>query len=72
MSILSRYILTQFFRFVGICQAGAITLFLMAEFIERIDDLVEKKSRFRRRTSLFFIQDPSAHHFLNSLDCSPR
>ena len=46
MNILSRYILTQFFRFVGICQAGAITLFLMAEFIERIDDLVEKKAAF--------------------------
>ena len=44
MSILSRYIMFQFFRMVGICQAGAITLFLMAEFIERIDDLVEKKA----------------------------
>ena len=44
MSILSRYIMSQFFRLVAICQAGAITLFLMVEFIERIDDLIEKKA----------------------------
>ncbi len=58
MSILSRYILTQFFRLVGICQAGAITLFLMAEFVERIDDLVEKKAAFADGLLFFLFRIP--------------
>ncbi len=44
MSIISRYVLFQFLRLVVLCQSGAIILFLIAEFIERIDDLIEKKA----------------------------
>ena len=41
MSILERYVLKQFLRMALLCQTGAITLFLIAEFIERIDDFIE-------------------------------
>lgn len=58
MSILSRYIMRQFFRMIVICQAGAITLFLMAEFIERIDDLVEKKAAFSDGFLYFIFKIP--------------
>ncbi len=44
MNILGRYILAQFLRMTLLCQAGAITLFLIVEFIERIDDFIEKKA----------------------------
>lgn len=46
MTILSRYVLWQFLRLAGLCQVGAIVLFLIAEFIERIDDLIEKHASF--------------------------
>ncbi len=58
MSILSRYIMLQFLRMVGICQAGAITLFMTAEFIERIDDLVEKKADFLDGALYFLFKIP--------------
>ncbi|OGL61789.1 MAG: LPS export ABC transporter permease LptG [Candidatus Tectomicrobia bacterium RIFCSPLOWO2_12_FULL_69_37] len=46
MSILRRYVLLQFLRVAGLCQAGAIIIFLIADFIEHIDDLLEKKAAF--------------------------
>ncbi len=58
MSILSRYIMVQFLRMAGICQAGAITLFMMAEFIERIDDLIEKKAAFIDGVLYFLFKIP--------------
>ena len=44
MSILRRYVLLQFLRLAGLCQTGAIIVFLIADFIEHIDDLIEKKA----------------------------
>lgn len=58
MTIFSRYITIQFFRMVGVCQSGAITLFLMAEFIERIDDLVEKDASFVDGALYFLFKIP--------------
>lgn len=58
MSIVSRYILAQFFRLLGICLAGAITLFMIAEFIERIDDLIEKKAAFADGLQYFLFKLP--------------
>ena len=58
MNIISKYILAQFFRLVGICQAGAITLFLVAEFTERIDDLIEKKAAVSDSILYFLFKIP--------------
>ena len=58
MRILSRYIFTQFLRMTLICQAGAITLFLIAEFIERIDDFVEKKATLTDGALYFLYKTP--------------
>jgi len=63
MSILSRYILNQFFRLMAICQTGTITLFLMAEFIERIDDLIEKKAAFSDGLLFFIYKIPQLFVF---------
>ena len=44
MNIIERYTLKQFLVFVTLFHIGTTTLFLLAEFIERIDDLVEKNA----------------------------
>ncbi len=44
MNILHRYVLMQFLRMALLCQAGVIVLFFVAEFIERVDDFIEKKA----------------------------
>ncbi len=58
MSILSRYILAQFLRMTLLCQAGAITLFLIAEFIERVDDFIEKKATLLDSALYFLYKAP--------------
>ena len=58
MTILSRYILKQFLRMVFLCQAGAITLFLIAEFIERIDDFIEENAAFTDAALYFLYKIP--------------
>ena len=58
MTILSRYILMQFLRMVFLCQSGAITLFLTAEFIERIDDFIEENATLADATLYFLYKIP--------------
>ena len=58
MTILSRYILKQFLRMVFLCQSGAITLFLIAEFIERIDDFIEENATLADATLYFLYKIP--------------
>ena len=58
MNILNRYILKQFLRMALICQSGAITLFLIAEFIERIDDFIEKKATLTDGALYFLYKMP--------------
>ena len=58
MTILSRYILKQFLRMVFLCQAGAITLFLIAEFIERIDDFIEENAALADAALYFLYKIP--------------
>ena len=58
MTILSRYILKQFLRMVVLCQSGAITLFLIAEFIERIDDFIEENAAISDATLYFLYKIP--------------
>ena len=48
MSIIERYILKRFIVFLTLFHIGTTTLFLLAEFIERIDDLVEKNASFEK------------------------
>ncbi len=58
MSILERYILKQFFKMAFLCQSGAITLFLIAEFIERIDDFIEENATLTDGTLYFLFKIP--------------
>ncbi len=58
MNILNHYILKQFLRMVCLCQAGAITLFLIAEFIERIDDFIEQNATLADGTLYFLYKIP--------------
>ena len=66
MTLLSRYILKQFLRMVFLCQSGAITLFLIAEFIERIDDFIEENATLARRSPVFSIQNSPSRFSLCS------
>ena len=54
MKIIERYILKQFLIFVTLFHIGTTTLFLLAEFIERIDDLLEKNATLYH-SFLYFI-----------------
>ncbi len=58
MTIASRYIMFQFLRLVAMAQFGALTLFLLAETIERIDDLVEKKAAISDALLFFAFKTP--------------
>ena len=58
MTLLSRYILKQFLRMVFLCQSGAITLFLIAEFIERIDDFIEENATLADGALYFLYKIP--------------
>ena len=58
MTILSRYITKQFLRMLVLCQSGAITLFLTAEFIERIDDFIEENAAVSDATLYFLYKIP--------------
>ncbi len=58
MTILSRYVLKQFLRMVFLCQSGAITLFLIAEFIERIDDFLEANATLTDAALYFLYKIP--------------
>ncbi len=58
MTITSRYIMFQFLRLVAMAQFGALTLFLLAETIERIDDLVEKKAAVSDAVLFFAFKTP--------------
>lgn len=58
MYILNHYILKQFLRMALLCQSGAITLFLIAEFIERIDDFIEENATLTDATLYFLYKIP--------------
>jgi len=58
MSIIERYILKRFLVFLALFHIGTTTLFLLAEFIERIDDLVEKSASFSHSFLYFFYKIP--------------
>ncbi|MEE9276166.1 MAG: LPS export ABC transporter permease LptG [bacterium] len=58
MKLVTRYVLFQFLRLAAVCQAAAITLFLVAEFIERIDDFIEKKALLRDIVLYFAFKIP--------------
>lgn len=58
MSILRRYVLLQFLRLAGLCQAGAIVIFLIADFIENIDNLLEKNAAFVDGLLYFVLKIP--------------
>jgi lipopolysaccharide export system permease protein len=40
VSVVSRYLSGLFFRFLGLCLAGFLTLFMVVDFIEKISDFV--------------------------------
>ena len=58
MSIIERYILKRFIVFLTLFHIGTTTLFLLAEFIERIDDLVEKNASFNHSFLYFLYKVP--------------
>ena len=58
MNILRRYVMLQFLRVAGLCQAGAIIIFLIADFIEHIDDLLEKNAAFMDGVLYFALKIP--------------
>ena len=58
MSIIERYILKRFIVFLTLFHIGTTTLFLLAEFIERIDDLVEKNASFDHSFLYFLYKVP--------------
>ena len=58
MSIIERYILQRFIVFLTLFHIGTTTLVLLAEFIERIDDLVEKNASFNHSFLYFLYKVP--------------
>ena len=58
MNMINRYILKQFSKMLFLCQSGAITLFLIAEFIERIDDFIEQSATLTDGTLYFLYKIP--------------
>lgn len=58
MTLITRYVLSQFLRLILVCQAAALTLFFVAEFIERIDDIIEKNASLRDAVLYFVFKIP--------------
>lgn len=58
MNILRRYVLLQFLRMAGLCQAGAIIIFLIADFIENVDNLIERNAALTDGALYFALKIP--------------
>ncbi|MFQ6111555.1 MAG: LPS export ABC transporter permease LptG [Nitrospinota bacterium] len=58
MRIVRRYVLREFLRLFGLALAAALNIFLIAEFIERIDDFIEKGAELGDALAYFIYKIP--------------
>ena len=58
MILLHRYILAHFFRNLGLILAGFISIYLLIDFFEKIDDFVEKGKSFGLIVKFFLLNIP--------------
>ncbi len=58
MRIIRRYVLREFLRLFGLALAAALNIFLIAEFIERIDDFIEKRAELADALTYFIYKIP--------------
>jgi Predicted permeases len=58
MILLHRYILTQFTRNLGLIMAGFVSIYLLIDFFEKIDDFFEKGKSFGMIVKFFLLNIP--------------
>ena len=58
MILLSRYVLLHFFRNLGLIMASFITIYLIIDFFEKIDNFVEKGKPFALVVKFFLLNIP--------------
>mgnify|MGYP000860172434 FL=1 len=58
MTLLSRYILAHFIRNLGMIMASFITLYLLIDFFEKIDNFLEKGKAFSLIATFFIANIP--------------
>jgi lipopolysaccharide export system permease protein len=58
MSTLGRYLTSQYFKFLGICHAVFISLYLIVHFFDRIDNFAEADAATSKMAAFFLLQIP--------------
>ncbi|MCL1979643.1 MAG: LptF/LptG family permease, partial [Proteobacteria bacterium] len=58
MILLHRYILAHFFRNLGLILASFISIYLLIDFFEKIDDFIEKGKSFGLIAKFFLLNIP--------------
>ncbi len=58
MRIIRGYVLREFLRLFGLALAAALNIFFIAEFIERVDDFIEKRAELRDAVAYFIYKTP--------------
>ncbi|MFQ5895344.1 MAG: LPS export ABC transporter permease LptG [Nitrospinota bacterium] len=58
MNLLVRHVLGQFLKFLALGMAGALNIFLAVEFIERVDDFIEKGASLADAANYFLFKIP--------------
>jgi len=66
MSIISKYLTREIFKYFGIILVTVICIFLAVDFFEKIDNFIEAGLPFSKTISFFSVQDTVYH----CSDCS--
>ncbi|PXF56435.1 MAG: hypothetical protein C4B58_13485 [Deltaproteobacteria bacterium] len=67
MSVLSRYLLRNFFTFFALVLMGSMGIYLLIEIFERLDDLIEANSPLSSTLTYFFLSIPHILYELTPL-----
>ena len=59
MILLDRYLFKQFSRNLLLVLAGLVTIYLLIDFFERIDDFIEARKSFGSGSKILSAQNPS-------------
>ena len=67
MSVLTRYLLRNFFTFFALVLMGSMGIYLLIEIFERLDDLIEANSPMSSTLAYFFLSIPHILYELTPL-----